>query len=138
MTADLKDPAYWDTAILRASGRLFMLAALTGRPAHGYEIARRLSGLCGDWCKPSDAMIYPAIRDLEAAGLIQCELDESSARKRRVCQLTVEGERALRVGAEAWDRFLPAITQVIAEAGVEPGAGCPPSPSGGAGCGSAD
>ena len=84
MTADLRDPAYWDTAILRSAGRLFMLAALADRPGHGYDIARRLSGLCGDWCKPSDAMIYPAIRDLEAAGLISCELDEESARRRRV------------------------------------------------------
>jgi DNA-binding PadR family transcriptional regulator len=123
MTADLRDPAYWDTAILRSAGRLFMLAALADRPGHGYDIARRLSGLCGDWCKPSDAMIYPAIHDLEAAGLITCELDEDSARRRRVCSLTAAGEEALRIGAEAWARFLPGIIKVMGEAGVEPDAG---------------
>ncbi len=67
--ADLKDPGYWDTAILRAAGRLMMLAAFESAPGHGYEIAQRLRTLCGNWCNPSPAMIYPAIHELEAHGL---------------------------------------------------------------------
>ena len=115
MAADLKAPEYWETSILRGTGRLFMLAALADQPRHGYDIARRISQLCGDWCSPSDAMIYPAIRDLEAAGLIQCKVAEG-ARKRRVCSLTPEGRVALRVGADAWARYLPALGRVVAAA----------------------
>lgn len=124
--ADLADPGYWDTAILRAAGRLLMLAAFDDRPGHGYDIARRLTGICGDWCTPSPAMIYPAIRELEAAGLIACEAQWQGARERRVCSLTVEGREALRVGVAAWGRFLPAMASVLAEHGAVPGAdgGC--------------
>ena len=118
--ANLTDPGYWDTAILRAAGRLLMLAALDDRPGHGYEIAQRLTGICGDWCKPSPAMIYPAIHELEAEGLIACEAEVSSGRKRRVCHLTDEGRLALSVGAEAWARFLPAMEQLLARRGFSP------------------
>ncbi len=138
MPADLQDPEYWETSILRAAGRLFMLAALSEQPRHGYDIARRISGFCGDWCTPSDAMIYPAIRDLEAAGLISCEVDVASARKRRVCELTEEGREALRVGADVWARYLPSLGRVVAaaqqgETGEVPiDAGCCPTCCGGA------
>lgn len=111
--ADLNDPAYWDTAILRAAGRLLMLAAFEERPRHGYDIARRLSGLCGEWCDPSPAMIYPAIHELEAAGYIECEVDGSSGRSRRVCRLTDNGRDALRTGLAAWARFLPTMDRLV-------------------------
>lgn len=121
--ADLKDPAYWDTSILRAAGRLLMLAAFEEQPRHGYDIARRLSNLCGDWCNPSAAMIYPAIHELEAVGLIECEVDSSSRRNRRVCRLTNDGKEALRTGVAAWGRFLPAMARVLAASGQPLGAG---------------
>ena len=116
---DLKDPAYWDTSFLRAAGRLLMLAAFEERPGHGYDIARRLSNVCGDWCNPSAAMIYPAIHELEAGGLIECEVDSSTAHKRRVCRLTEDGREALRVGMAAWARFLPVMAGVVAASGQE-------------------
>jgi DNA-binding PadR family transcriptional regulator len=123
--ADLKDPAYWETSFLRAAGRLLMLAAFEERPRHGYDIARRLSSLCGEWCNPSAAMIYPAIQELEAAGLIECEIDPSSARRRRVCRLTDDGREALRVGVAAWAQFMPAMARVLAASGTNvPAASC--------------
>ncbi len=130
--ADLKDEAYWDTAILRAAGRLLMLATLGERPGHGYDVARRLSALCGEWCRPSPAMIYPALRELEAAGLVVCAEECNGARRRRVCTLTAEGAEALEVGARVWERFLPAIQRVMAsrtrgsDSGVS-AAGCGPA-----------
>ncbi len=122
--ADLKDPGYWDTAILRAAGRLMMLAAFESAPGHGYDIARRLRAVCGDWCTPSPAMIYPAIHELEAEGLIACEAEVASGRTRRVCHLTDDGREALRVGAGAWARFLPAMEGLLATQGVSGGDAC--------------
>lgn len=113
--ADLTDAGYWDTAILRAAGRLLMLAAFKDRPGHGYDIARRLSEVCGDWCDPSPAMIYPAIRELEASGLIVCKEEIASGRQRRVCSLTPEGEEALRIGLVAWQRFLPTMADLVSQ-----------------------
>ena len=111
--ADLQDPQYWQTLILRSAGRLLMLAALAEQPRHGYAIAQRISTICGDWCSPSDAMIYPGIRDLERAGLIACDVATHDGRQRRVCRLTPSGEEALRVGTEAWARYLPSLGRVV-------------------------
>ena len=116
MVADLLDRDYWETSVLRSSGRLFMLAALSEQPRHGYDIARRISGVCGDWCSPSDAMIYPAIRDLESAGLIKCHEESDGGRQRRVCELTDAGRDALTMAADVWSRYLPALGRVVAAA----------------------
>ncbi|MEP7214819.1 MAG: PadR family transcriptional regulator [Anaerolineaceae bacterium] len=111
---DMKDPAYWDTSILRAAGRLMMLAAFEEQPRHGYDVAQRLSSICGDWCDPSPAMIYPAIHELEASGLLECEAGSANGRKRRTCHLTESGREALAVGRQAWSRFLPTMARVVA------------------------
>ena len=113
MPADLTSPGYWDTAILRAGGRFFMLAAFAEAPSHGYDVARTISDWCDGCCSPSDAMIYPAIRDLEAAGLIACEADSTTGRPRNVCTLTAAGQAALREGADAWARHLPALSRLV-------------------------
>lgn len=72
---DLADPSYSDTAILLASGRLLMLAASDKASSHGYAIARRMGGPSGDCCTLSPAMIYPAIGELGADGVITCEVE---------------------------------------------------------------
>ncbi len=75
--ADLKDPGYWDTAILRAAGRLMMLAAPESAPVTGYGSH---SG-CGR-CAATGSVAgddYPAIHELEAEGLIACEGRRSRA-----------------------------------------------------------
>lgn len=125
--ADLRDPEHWETAIVRAAGRMFLLAALVDEPGHGYGIAGRIRELCDGCCDPSDAMIYPGLHDLEAAGLIACKRETTGARVRNVCTLTGKGREALHTAAHAWARHLPAIERVIAMAGVrgaEEGAAC--------------
>lgn len=116
MAADLTSSDYWEASIIRSAGRLFMLAALADQPRHGYGIARKITEFCDGCCNPSDAMIYPALRDLREAGLIVCEEDTSGAHKRNVCQLTDKGREALRAAAGAWARHLPALGRVVAAA----------------------
>ncbi len=116
MTADLTSPNYWEASIIRSAGRLFMLAALADQPRHGYGIAQKITEFCGGCCNPSDAMIYPALRDLRETGLIVCEEDTSGPHKRNVCELTEKGREALRAGADAWARHLPALGRIVAAA----------------------
>lgn len=113
MPADLTDREHWETAIVRSAGRFFMLAVLAEQPRHGYDIARRITEICDGCCAPSDAMIYPAIRDLTEAGLVACETEATGGRERKVCSLTPRGEEALRVAAQAWAAHLPALQRVV-------------------------
>ena len=113
MPADLADPNYWETAVLRSSGRFLMLAALAEQPRHGYEMARYISDLFGGCCTPSDAMIYPGIRDLLQAGLIACRTDTSGPRPRKTCSLTDEGRRIYHLAAQVLGAHLPALQRLV-------------------------
>lgn len=113
----LEDPAYWSGLIARGTARFFLLAALSDRPLHGYQLSRAIAQCCGGCCEPSDAMIYPAIRELEEGGYIVCQVESQGARQRRVCTLTDRGQRAYQAAARAWAAVLPFL-KASAEAGL--------------------
>ena len=129
MSADLTDGAHWELNVRRSISRLFLLSTLAERPMHGYEWSRAVARASGECCAPSDAALYPAIRELEAGGYIACEVETHGGRRRNVCSLTTRGEAALTAGAAAWGAVLPYLETIVKGAGV-PVACCEPPSSG--------
>ena len=84
---------------------LLLLAALRGRPAHGYAIVAALKDRSGGGFDLPEGTIYPALHRLERQRLIESEWSDSSGRRRRVYRLTRKGERALGEKTQAWDVF---------------------------------
>ena len=84
---------------------------------HGYELADAVS-VCCDGVRPTDAMIYPTLKDLELQGLISCETEMVGERRRRVCSLTESGLDAYRAAAQAWAQAMPQIELAVHAAGV--------------------
>ena len=117
---DLCDRNYWETLIGKGAARFFLLAALSRRPMHGYELAKAITIACNGCCEPSDAMIYPAIRELSDGGYIECREEATGARRRNVCHLTEKGREAYRAAAEAWAFVLPCIQQMVKDGLREP------------------
>ncbi len=115
---DLRDKDYWRSLASRGAGRFLVLAALHERPRHGYDLARAVTGACDGCCEPSDAMIYPTIRELTEGGYIVCRSEMQGQRERKVCELTDRGREAFRAAAEVWSAMLPAINEAI-EAGLK-------------------
>ena len=113
ITNSITETSYWDSLIGRSTMRFFLLACLARRPMHGYELSKEISGCCGGCCTPTDAMIYPAIKDLREAGLITCESTQDGGRTRNVCSLTQEGREAYKTAAASWNRFLPYINDAV-------------------------
>jgi len=111
----LDSPQYWDLTVRRAVSRLFVLSSLAERPMHGYELAQAVAEGSGNCCAPSDAAIYPTIRDLSEGGYITCRSESQGARKRNVCTLTDRGHAALETAVEAWGDVLPHLARVIEE-----------------------
>ena len=111
--ADLHDPEYWDLSVRRSLSRLFLLASLAERPMHGYELAQAVTEASGECCSPSDAAIYPAIRELSEGGYIVCETATQGRRQRNVCTLTDRGREALEAAAGSWGRVLPHLESLI-------------------------
>jgi len=114
---DLTDKAYWRLLASRGAGRFLVLAALHQRPRHGYDLARAVAEGCDRCCEPTDAMIYPTIRELTEGGYIVCRTESQGQRQRKVCELTDRGRQAYRSAAEVWSAVVPALRQAV-EAGL--------------------
>jgi len=112
----LEDAEHWDLAVRRAVSKVFLLSALAERPMHGYELAQEIAVRSGECCAPSDAAIYPTLRELAEGGFISCEVSSQGRRQRNVCTLTDSGRQVLATAAASWSRVLPHLQQVIDEA----------------------
>ncbi|MGU3436256.1 PadR family transcriptional regulator [Actinomycetes bacterium M1A6_2h] len=72
---------------------LAVLGLLLDSPMHGYELRKRLTGLLGAFRAFSYGSLYPALRKMQADGLIIEEMPEGTLKRRarRVYQLTPAG-----------------------------------------------
>lgn len=113
---EMDDPRYWEMLIKRSLSRFFLLSALYQRPMHGYELGRAIGDSCSGCCEPTDAAIYPALRELLEGGYIDCRSEATGARERKVCSLTEKGLQAYRVAAEAWSRVMPCLAEAAEQA----------------------
>ncbi|MFJ6385338.1 PadR family transcriptional regulator [Kitasatospora sp. NPDC092039] len=76
--------------------KLAILGFLYDRPLHGYELRRHLAALTGHVRPISDGTLYPAIKRLEADGLLVRETEPgSAAAPRHTLHLTEAGRAAL-------------------------------------------
>ncbi len=110
---DLTDKGYWRMLASRGIGRFLVLAALNERPRHGYDLARAITLGCDGCCEPTDAMIYPTIRELTDGGYIVCRTEAQGLRQRKVCELTDRGRAAYRAAAEVWSSVLPGLREAV-------------------------
>lgn len=89
-----------------------ILGLLSDSPLHGYELRKRVSGILGPFRAISYGSLYPALRTLATAGLIEEAAPSSepalvSRRSRRVYALTSEGKEHLQemlasYGPDTW------------------------------------
>ncbi len=116
-TNDLASIEYWQSLNRKSLLRFFMLQQLSSGSMHGYEIATRIA-LCCD-ARPTDAMIYPMLKELESGGYVEMEAAVINGRKRKVYSLSPLGAEAYRASAQAWAMVLPQLQTAVREAGIE-------------------
>ena len=73
-----------------------ILGLLDTRPRTGYEIKQTVDTSTRFFWAASYGQIYPELRKLRAAGLVESERDDAGARKRTIHRLTPAGRDALR------------------------------------------
>ena len=74
---------------------LLLLAVLEKGPAHGYVIIDMLRERSGGIFDLPEGTVYPALHRLEEDGLLSSQWSENGGRRRRIYQLTSEGQLAL-------------------------------------------
>jgi len=76
---------------------LAILGFLYDAPLHGYELRKRITALTGHVKPVAESTLYPAIKRLEKAGLLERATEPGSvAAPRHVLTLTEDGRRDLR------------------------------------------
>jgi DNA-binding PadR family transcriptional regulator len=76
---------------------LAILGFLYDAPLHGYELRKRITALTGHIRPVAESTLYPAIKRLEKAGLLERATQPGAvAAPRHVLTLTDEGRRELR------------------------------------------
>jgi DNA-binding PadR family transcriptional regulator len=91
-----------------------VLAALRGRPAHGYAVIEELKRRSEGAFDLAEGTVYPVLHRLEADGLLSSAWSTVGGRRRRVYRLTRSGEKALAKREAEWRQFSAAVDAVLA------------------------
>jgi PadR family transcriptional regulator PadR len=92
---------------------MLLLASLEDGPRHGYAVKEALRQGSGARFDLPTGTIYPALRRLEAAGLVKGTWSLTSGRRRRIYELTTAGKRRLAGDRAAWRDFASAVTAIL-------------------------
>jgi transcriptional regulator len=93
---------------------MLILRTLQRGQNHGFGIAQAIHLLSNEILRVEEGSLYPALRRLEARGLVRAEWGVSDNNRRaRFYALTAAGRRQLEDEHERWQRLLAAIARVM-------------------------
>jgi transcriptional regulator len=100
--------------IKRGSAELAILAVLSGRPLHGYEIAKQIEHDTRGALRFNLASLYPMLYRLEKLGFVRGTWEaRQSGRRRRYYRLTPAGKKKLVSLDEQWRVFFQALNRLM-------------------------
>lgn len=93
---------------------LLLLAVLAdGGPVHGYAAITALRDRSQGLFDLPEGTVYPALHRLERAGLVTSRWEQAAPRRRRVYELTSEGQLARASKQREWRSFVSGVHAVI-------------------------
>ena len=100
--------------LLKGNTPTLILAVLSQNPLHGYAIARQIEQRSNNALRLGEGSLYPALRALEADGLVSSHWEEQpGGPARKVYALTDPGRAQLFKRAQSWRHFAQAVEDVI-------------------------
>jgi PadR family transcriptional regulator PadR len=95
---------YWSAVLNASLCKVLILRVVCEEPMHGYGIIRRIAELTRNLCAPTQATVYPVLREFERCGCVRSRTDVVRGHQRRVYSATAKGRRALESGLDVWRR----------------------------------
>ncbi|HXP18579.1 MAG TPA: helix-turn-helix transcriptional regulator [Streptosporangiaceae bacterium] len=105
-----------EAQILKGHLDTLLLATLADGPRHGYAVKEALREAGGARFDLPTGTIYPALRRLESAGLLEGTWSVVGGRRRRTYALTAAGRRRLSSDRASWQDFASAVTAILESA----------------------
>jgi PadR family transcriptional regulator PadR len=102
------------TDLLQGTLDLIVLRLLRGGPANGWDITQSIQAVSKGALEVNYGSVYPALRRLEARGLVKAHWSASENNRRaRYYELTTAGRKQLTVERTAWERFSEALGLIL-------------------------
>ena len=96
--------------LLQGTLDLIVLGLLRAGPANGWEVTRSIQTVSQGVLDVNYGSVYPALRRLEARGLVRASWGASENNRRaRFYELTAAGRRQLAAERKAWERYAQLI-----------------------------
>ncbi|KAF1702278.1 PadR family transcriptional regulator [Pseudoxanthomonas suwonensis] len=93
---------------------LLAVLARASEPLYGYLIAKRLEQVGGGVLAGKQSALYPVLRNLEGAGLLDSHVEPSDAGPPRRCyRITAGGREVLAQWAAAWRATRDSVDSVL-------------------------
>jgi len=100
--------------LVQGTLEMLILRTLARGENHGFGIAQAIHLLSKEILKVEEGSLYPALRRLEARGLLRAEWGSSDNNRRaRFYRLTAAGRHKLEEVHELWQRLQGAISRVM-------------------------
>lgn len=104
-----------DLDLVRGTLDILVLKSLSGGPMHGYSVARWIKHASDDALLVEEGALYPSLHRMERKGWVEAEWGVSENNRRaKYYRLTTRGRQALGQETTAWDRYVAAVTKVMA------------------------
>ena len=99
----------------KGTADFLVLALLSEKQRHGYELAKLIEQRSGGELTFQVASLYTLLSRLEKKGWIAGRwVEKAGERRRRFYRLSPDGKKALRHEQQEWRRFVAAVERVIA------------------------
>ena len=93
---------------------LIVLKLLRAKPANGWELTQSIQAVSRGALEVNYGSLYPALRRLEARGLVSASWAPSENNRRaRYYTLTAAGRKALAAERSEWERFSAALGLIL-------------------------
>lgn len=100
--------------LLQGTLDLIVLKLLRAGPANGWDLTQSIQVVSKGALDVNYGSLYPALRRLEARGLIKGRWGASENNRRaRFYELTASGQKQLETERRAWERFQNALGLIL-------------------------
>jgi PadR family transcriptional regulator, regulatory protein PadR len=110
-------PLHYDREYLTGTVGVLILSLLVERPMYGYEILREAERRSARQFLMKEGTLYPALHQMERAGLLRAEWRESeTGRARKYYTLTAKGRRHAESKRRQWESISAAMRTMLGDA----------------------
>jgi len=110
-------PLEYDREFLTGTVGVLILSLLAERPMYGYEILREAERRSARQFQMKEGTVYPALHQMERAGLLRGECRESeTGRARKYYALTAKGRRHAQSKRRQWESISAAMRAILGDA----------------------